>query len=48
VLDPFKFDEIRNKRMTKSEACSMCGDLCAMQIVSRFLDPKAKADDGAC
>ncbi len=48
VLDPHKFDEIRNKRMTKSEACSMCGDFCAMQIVSRYLDPDGKADDGTC
>ena len=48
VLDPHRFDEIRNKRITKSDACSMCGDYCAMQIVSRFLDPKGKADDPSC
>jgi phosphomethylpyrimidine synthase len=48
VLDPYKFEEIRDRRKTKSEACSMCGDYCAMKIVSRFLDPKGKADDTAC
>ncbi len=48
VLDPHKFDEIRNKRGSKSEACSMCGDFCAMQIVSEHLDPEGKADDDTC
>ena len=48
VLDPYKFDEIRERRKTQSEACSMCGDYCAMQIVSRFLDPEGKADAEGC
>jgi len=48
VLDPYKFAEIRDRRKTKSEACSMCGDYCAMKIVSRFLDPEGKADDTTC
>ncbi len=45
VIDPYKFVEIRNRRKTKSAACSMCGDYCAMRIVSRFLKSDGKADD---
>jgi phosphomethylpyrimidine synthase len=45
VIDPHKFEEIRKKRKTKSKACSMCGDYCAMRIVSEFLNSKGKADD---
>lgn len=45
VIDPFKFEEIRNKRRSKSKACSMCGEYCAMRIVSQFLNPQGKADD---
>lgn len=45
VIDPHKFDAVRNKRKTKSEACSMCGDFCALRIVSDFLNHKGKADD---
>jgi len=45
VIDPYKFDEIRMKRKTKSAACSMCGEYCAMRIVSQFLKSKGKADD---
>ncbi len=44
VLDPYKFEEVRKERRTKSEACSMCGDFCAMRIVSEFLNPDGKAD----
>ncbi|MBN2198383.1 MAG: phosphomethylpyrimidine synthase ThiC [Candidatus Aminicenantes bacterium] len=45
ALDPVKFEAIRKKRKTKTEACSMCGDFCAMRIVSEFLDPDGKARD---
>jgi phosphomethylpyrimidine synthase len=45
VIDPHKFAEIRKKRRSTSKACSMCGEYCAMRIVSRFLDSKGKADD---
>ena len=45
VLDPHKFREIRNKRRTESEACSMCGDFCALRIVADFLNHKGKADE---
>ena len=46
ALDPYKFEDIRKKRKSKSKACSMCGEFCAMQIVSEFLNSKkGKADD---
>jgi phosphomethylpyrimidine synthase len=45
VIDPHKFGEIRKKRRSKSAACSMCGEYCAMRIVSRFLDSDGRADD---
>ncbi len=45
VIDPYKFDEIRKKRKSKSAACSMCGEYCAMRIVSQFLKSSGKADD---
>ncbi|MBM3297299.1 MAG: phosphomethylpyrimidine synthase ThiC [Candidatus Aminicenantes bacterium] len=48
VLDPDKFEAIRKKRKTKTGACSMCGDYCAMRIVSEFLDPDGKARDFTC
>lgn len=48
VLDPHKFEDIRKQRKTKSTACSMCGDYCAMRIVSEFLNSSGKADDFHC
>jgi phosphomethylpyrimidine synthase len=45
VIDPHKFSEIRKKRRSTSKACSMCGEYCAMRIVSRFLDSDGRADD---
>ncbi|MBU1473512.1 MAG: phosphomethylpyrimidine synthase ThiC [Acidobacteria bacterium] len=45
VLDPHKFAAIREQRKTKSEACSMCGDFCAMRIVSEYLRPQEVPDD---
>ncbi len=48
VLDPYKFEDIRKKRKTKSAACSMCGDFCAMRIVSQFLNPKDGEADEHC
>jgi len=47
VIDPHKFETIRKNRKTKSKACSMCGEYCAMRIVSEFLKSNGKADD-AC
>jgi phosphomethylpyrimidine synthase len=48
AIDPYKFEDVRKKRKTKSEACSMCGDFCAMRIVSEFLNSHGKADDVHC
>ena len=45
VIDPHKFEEIRKKRKSRTKACSMCGEYCAMRIVSEFLNSKGKADD---
>jgi phosphomethylpyrimidine synthase len=48
VIDPHKFDQIREKRKSKTEACSMCGDFCAMRIVSEFLNSPGEADAFRC
>ena len=48
ALDPYKFKDIRKKRKSKSKACSMCGDFCAMQIVSEFLNSKEGRADDSC
>jgi len=48
VIDPQRFEKIRELRKTKSGACSMCGEFCAMRIVSDFLDPQGKARDFSC
>jgi phosphomethylpyrimidine synthase len=45
VIDPHKFKDIRRKRKSRTKACSMCGEYCAMRIVSEFLNSKGKADD---
>lgn len=44
VLDPHKFQMIRDKRKTASEGCSMCGEFCAMRIVSEYLNADEKVD----
>jgi len=38
AIDGEKAKKIRDSRNTGSEACSMCGDLCAMKIVSEALE----------
>jgi len=35
--DKEKFIEIRKERPTKTEACSMCGDLCAIKLINDML-----------
>lgn len=45
ALDPHKFQDIREKRKSKSTACSMCGEFCALRIVSEFLNSPGKAYD---
>jgi phosphomethylpyrimidine synthase len=48
VIDPEKFDAVRTRRHSRSAACSMCGDYCAMRIVSDFLGGPGKAGHGPC
>lgn len=45
VIDPKKYDEIRRRRSSSSEACSMCGKYCAMRIVRDFLNSRGKANE---
>lgn len=45
VIDPHKFEQIRKQRRTRSAACSMCGEYCAMRLVGQFLHTDGKADD---
>jgi phosphomethylpyrimidine synthase len=46
-IDPAKFAAVRKRRKSRTKACSMCGDFCAMRIVSEFLGSSGKAD-GEC
>ena len=46
ALDPRKFSAVRKIRKSKTEACSMCGEFCAMRIVSQFLKTGGGADAG--
>lgn len=46
VIDPHKFEAIRKARKSKTKACSMCGNYCAMRLVGEFLNSRGKADDG--
>jgi phosphomethylpyrimidine synthase len=47
AIDPAKFAAVRKRRRTRTRACSMCGDFCAMRIVGEFLGSGGKAD-GEC
>jgi len=47
AIDPAKFAAVRRERKSRSTACSMCGEFCAMRIVSEFLGREGKAD-GEC
>ena len=39
ALDPVKATEYRNrKNKSDDEACSMCGDYCAVKIVGKYLE----------
>ena len=48
VIDPHKFEDIRKKRKSKTEACSMCGEFCAMRLVSKFLNSHGGPDAIRC
>ena len=42
-IDPEKARKIWSRRRSRSEACSMCGDLCAIKIVKEALEKAKKA-----
>lgn len=44
AMDKEKFIEIRKERPTSTEACSMCGDLCAIKLINEMLRKKGEAD----
>jgi phosphomethylpyrimidine synthase len=48
ALDPRKFEAVRRNRRSESAACSMCGDFCAMRLVSEFLGTSGESDAGKC
>jgi phosphomethylpyrimidine synthase len=48
AIDPQKFGRVRSERKTATEACSMCGEFCAMRVVSEFLGATGKGHDGPC
>jgi phosphomethylpyrimidine synthase len=41
-LDPVKARQVHGQLATSGVACSMCGDYCALQLVSSFLGTKAE------
>jgi phosphomethylpyrimidine synthase len=41
ALDPEKFTRVHKQRSTTGAACSMCGQYCAMELVSKYLGVKA-------
>jgi phosphomethylpyrimidine synthase len=45
AIDPVKFAAVRKRRRSRTQACSMCGEFCAMRIVGEFLGSEGKADD---
>ena len=48
AIDPEKFARVRGERRTSTEACSMCGEFCAMRVVSEFLGRPGHEHDGPC
>ena len=46
AIDPEHARAVREARNSSSEACSMCGDLCAMKIVERELEKGRKKETG--
>ncbi len=35
-IDPVKFRQVREKRGTRTDACSMCGDYCVYQVLKNY------------
>jgi phosphomethylpyrimidine synthase len=48
VIDPDKFEDVRKRRKSRTEACSMCGDFCAMRLVTEFLNGDKEPDARRC
>jgi phosphomethylpyrimidine synthase len=48
AIDPERFARVRSERKTATEACSMCGDFCAMRIVNEFLNAPGRTDAVRC
>jgi phosphomethylpyrimidine synthase len=44
AIDGLRARKIRDARKTESDACSMCGDLCALKIVKEVLGEKEKEE----
>jgi len=44
AIDGSRARKIRDSRKTESDACSMCGDLCALKIVKEVLGEKEKEE----
>ena len=42
AMDKDRFEEIREDRPTSTEACSMCGDLCAIRLINDMIRKKLK------
>ena len=45
AIDGSRARKIRDFRKTESDACSMCGDLCALKIVKEVLGEKEKKSE---
>lgn len=44
ALDPVKARKIYKRNRAKSEACTMCGDYCALKLLSKYLRDEANRD----
>ncbi len=42
AIDPERFEQVRKKAATEGDACSMCGDFCAMKIASEYVEKSGK------
>jgi phosphomethylpyrimidine synthase len=48
AIDPANIARVREERQTSTEACSMCGEFCAMRVVGEFLGAGGADHDGHC
>ena len=42
ALDPRKVRRLHGRYRVKGDACSMCGDFCAMELVGKYLGSSAE------